>query len=197
MAQQWQCHHLLDAAAGGSGRSSTNAAAAAHSVATLDKACHLLGAIACPSTPFRYYFLPGCGTCCICLQLTLACHIVVTLEDCNNMAQKVSSTATPECNTQYCNASGARYLTRAHDQYCQDSVFGRHWCGGETCRRFGRSGRFLLLVYVNHTISCAGDASADLLSTLPLGVYRLADVMCCCGRACLFHCVPCNRPQVC
>jgi hypothetical protein len=49
MVQQWQCHHLLDAAAG-----SGSAAADAGSLAALDKACHLLGAIACPSTPFRY-----------------------------------------------------------------------------------------------------------------------------------------------
>lgn len=43
MAQQWQCHYLLDAAA----------AAAPGATSALDKACHLLGAIACPTTPFR------------------------------------------------------------------------------------------------------------------------------------------------
>jgi hypothetical protein len=48
LVQQWQCHYLMDCAAlqqqqqGGS--SSTTA---------LDEACSLLGAVACPSTPFR------------------------------------------------------------------------------------------------------------------------------------------------
>jgi hypothetical protein len=49
LVQQWQCHHLMDCAAHqqqqqGGGNSSS---------AALDEACNLLGAVACPSTPFR------------------------------------------------------------------------------------------------------------------------------------------------
>lgn len=52
LVQQWQCHYLLDAAAA-IGGSTGSSMAAAGSTAALDSACHLLGAIACPSTPFR------------------------------------------------------------------------------------------------------------------------------------------------
>lgn len=59
MVQQWQCHHLMDAAVGSStggkaGSSSSSSKVAAGNTAALDKACQLLGAIACPSTPFRW-----------------------------------------------------------------------------------------------------------------------------------------------
>jgi hypothetical protein len=55
LVQQWQCHYLMDCAAlqqqqqqqGGSSSSSSSSSVA------LDEACSLLGAVACPSTPFR------------------------------------------------------------------------------------------------------------------------------------------------
>lgn len=58
LVQQWQCHHLMDAAVGsstgGKAGSSSGSKAAIGNTAALDKACQLLGAIACPSTPFRW-----------------------------------------------------------------------------------------------------------------------------------------------
>lgn len=58
LARQWQCHYLLDAAAAagsadGGSNGSIDAAATGAAVAALNQACQLLGATACPETPFR------------------------------------------------------------------------------------------------------------------------------------------------
>lgn len=46
LVQQWECHYLMDKAAAAMQDDSSRSGA-------LDVACNLLGAIACPETPFR------------------------------------------------------------------------------------------------------------------------------------------------
>jgi hypothetical protein len=53
LVQQWQCHYLMDCAALQQQQQQQQQGGSSSSVA-LDEACSLLGAVACPSTPFRW-----------------------------------------------------------------------------------------------------------------------------------------------
>ncbi|WIA22287.1 hypothetical protein OEZ85_004606 [Tetradesmus obliquus] len=54
LVQQWQCHYLMDCALQQQQQQGCSSSSSSSSSAALDEACNLLGAVACPSTPFRF-----------------------------------------------------------------------------------------------------------------------------------------------